>query len=385
MAATGTISVVIPCYNVETYVGETLCSVLNQSYRKLDVVVVDDSSTDGTLAVVNALAQDDPRVRVFERPHQGVNAARNFALRQTHGEYLTFLDGDDVLLEGAYADMVAALKQHRTDFVVGGYDRLRDGELWPAASWIRTAHKKDRGRTTVQKFPQIMVNAVQWTKLYRRAYWDEKVVDFALPGYYQDQPVSARAYARAEAFTVLARKVVLWRVRDELTSMTQQVRTVDNMRDRFATATAALRIFQAEAGAEVATIRHANYLNNDIAHAASFLEDANTAFWDRFRDELRRFVELDGLPVDWTRVHARQKVHYHLILAGERELAAEFRAGAREVKAGRDHLELDGDYYVPYPFWDRPDVGVPRELYRVSDVERRRIERARAAVTAPQP
>lgn len=91
-----TITVVIPAFNCEAYLAETLRSVQAQSERDLEIIVVDDGSRDGTAACAAAAAAHDPRVRVLSQPNAGPAAARNRALRAATGEYLAFVDGDDL-------------------------------------------------------------------------------------------------------------------------------------------------------------------------------------------------------------------------------------------------------------------------------------------------
>lgn len=90
------VSVVIPAYKAEIYIEETLRSVLAQTYTNLEVLVVDDGSPDALGEVVQRIAQEDGRVQYFRRENAGVSAARNFGYAQSKGDYLAFLDADDV-------------------------------------------------------------------------------------------------------------------------------------------------------------------------------------------------------------------------------------------------------------------------------------------------
>ena len=103
------VSVVVPVYDVEAYLPEALDSVLAQSHRALEVVVVDDGSTDGSGALADDYAGRDPRVRVVHTPNRGLGAARNVGVRHATGEILAFADSDDVVPVDAYRILLRQL------------------------------------------------------------------------------------------------------------------------------------------------------------------------------------------------------------------------------------------------------------------------------------
>ena len=91
------LSVIVPVYNIENYIIDSVDSILNQSYKNLEVLLVDDGSTDKTGTICDDYGAKDSRVKVFHVQHGGVSYARNIALDNMHGEYVAFVDGDDYL------------------------------------------------------------------------------------------------------------------------------------------------------------------------------------------------------------------------------------------------------------------------------------------------
>ncbi len=89
------VSVIIPCYNAQSWIRECLLSVLNQSYTNFEVLVIDDGSTDNSLEVANSCK--DRHTRVITQQNKGASAARNAGLNEAKGEYIQFLDADDLL------------------------------------------------------------------------------------------------------------------------------------------------------------------------------------------------------------------------------------------------------------------------------------------------
>jgi glycosyltransferase involved in cell wall biosynthesis len=94
------VSVIVPVFNGERFLSEALGSLRQEQEPKLEIIVVDDGSTDGSIDIVQALAQQDPRIRLIAGEHGGVSAARNIGVRAASGEYITFLDSDDLCPPG---------------------------------------------------------------------------------------------------------------------------------------------------------------------------------------------------------------------------------------------------------------------------------------------
>lgn len=123
MTSSVSISVVIPCYNVERHIGPCLRSVLAQDAPPLEVICVNDGSSDGTAAVIQALQAEYPgRITLLEGPHRGAGAARNTGMAAARGTYIQFLDADDRLLPDKLSGQVALLSaQNQPDLLVGDY------------------------------------------------------------------------------------------------------------------------------------------------------------------------------------------------------------------------------------------------------------------------
>jgi glycosyltransferase involved in cell wall biosynthesis len=120
------ISVVIPAFNAERYIREAVLSALTQSHQNLEVVVVDDGSTDGTAAAIAEL--NDPRLRIISQKNRGVSAARNQGLRCTSGEYVAFLDADDYWIPGKLEAQVQAFNSREELVAVGTLGRYVSAE-----------------------------------------------------------------------------------------------------------------------------------------------------------------------------------------------------------------------------------------------------------------
>ena len=125
------ISIVIVNYNRESYLEEAIASVLTQTWQDFELLIWDDGSTDGSVAIAHAYAQQDGRVRVIQAHHQGVAAACKVAINQTSGTYIGILDSDDILAPTALTQTAKILNSHpETGFVYTDYLNIdRDGKV----------------------------------------------------------------------------------------------------------------------------------------------------------------------------------------------------------------------------------------------------------------
>ena len=106
------ISVIVPIYDVESYLPKCVESVLRQTYTNLEIILVDDGSPDNSGKICDDFAARDPRVRVIHKENGGLSSARNAGLDAAHGEYITFLDSDDWIAEDAYEHLLSVLRKY---------------------------------------------------------------------------------------------------------------------------------------------------------------------------------------------------------------------------------------------------------------------------------
>lgn len=114
------VSVIIPVYNSEKYVEKCVRSVMNQTYRDLEIIIVNDGSTDSSGEILERLGEEDKRIRLFHQENGGVAVARNRGLEDTTGEYLTFVDGDDYIAEDYIERLYAYAVEKGAELVICG-------------------------------------------------------------------------------------------------------------------------------------------------------------------------------------------------------------------------------------------------------------------------
>lgn len=177
------ISVIIPVCNGGDCLGTAVASALGQTLADIEVIVVDDGSTDDTAARADAYAAADRRVRVLHRPHEGVSAARNAGLAVATGDYVAFLDADDALMPGIYEKALEKAEAESCDVLQFGHCEVRDGKV------TRTSMPNEKCRAKdLREAPEIVHLQTKyiWDKLFRRAMLEEGGIRFAPYGYHED-------------------------------------------------------------------------------------------------------------------------------------------------------------------------------------------------------
>lgn len=164
-----TVSVIVPVFNGEKYLERCVDSILNQEYEDLELILVDDGSTDGTGEICRRYERQDPRVLLITKENSGVSDSRNLAIGQALGTYLQFVDSDDWLAPDATRLMVRRMEETGCDLVIADFYRV-SGE--------RVSHKGDieeDGKMSLETFASYMMEnpadfyyGVLWNKLYRR-------------------------------------------------------------------------------------------------------------------------------------------------------------------------------------------------------------------------
>jgi CDP-glycerol glycerophosphotransferase len=227
------VSVVVPVYDVERWLPASLDSLLAQEGVDLEVVVVDDGSPDSSGEIANAYAARDARVSVLHVANGGLGSARNRGTERVTGEYLGFLDSDDVLAAGALATLTGTLEESGSDFVTGSVARWEHGAL-DEPPWMRRLHRQRRLGLAAREHPEILGDVFAWNKLFRTSFWRAHGLEWPEGVRYEDQPTTTRAYL-AGTFDVIPDVVYHWRIRHDGSSITQQRASVADLRDRWRT------------------------------------------------------------------------------------------------------------------------------------------------------
>ena len=124
------LSVIIPVYNAQNYIADCINSLTEQATSEVEIISVDDCSSDFSNIVLNKLANEDKRVKVFRQYNEGVSAARNRGILESCGEYICFVDADDVISQGFFKNMLNIIHKKQPDLIIYGGTTFPEKTLW---------------------------------------------------------------------------------------------------------------------------------------------------------------------------------------------------------------------------------------------------------------
>ena len=180
-AAAPDISVIIPVYNTADYLPACLDSVVNQSFDHYEIILVNDGSTDASQTIIDDYVRRFPgRIRAFAIPNGGLGNARNYGIGKARGEYLAFVDSDDLIHGDMLKKMYTAARQHNADCVMSDYIAFWDDGKW---EYVRSVDLPDAGRLDILRYSAKYGTVNACTKLVARELFDTVLFP---AGFYED-------------------------------------------------------------------------------------------------------------------------------------------------------------------------------------------------------
>ncbi len=228
------VSIVIPVYNAAAYVNECLQSVRKQTHAALDIIVINDGSTDTSEEIIRNHMSEDKRIRYFHQENHGLGYTRNRGIELSQGKYVFFLDSDDLVPAAAIGQLVNAAEKEGAEIAVGKVLRLTKQRLYPPLRHIDfNLYKKD-GVTTLKQSPELLQDSIACNKLWKRSFLIDNELAFTVGKYYEDLALTLKGPMLANKIAVIKDPVYFWRIReeDEGPSITQRQMELGNTRDR---------------------------------------------------------------------------------------------------------------------------------------------------------
>lgn len=203
------VSIIIPVYNVEQYLGQCLDSLLHQTYQHIEIIAIDDGSTDSSLQLLYEYASKDNRIHVLTQSNSGPSAARNLGLSKCNGEYITFADSDDWAEATMIEKLVDAMEKDESDIAICGH-------------WITYTHFKfkvcnakhqilNQKQAVKMILEDKIIKNYAWGKMYRRSLLP--MLYFPINQIYEDVRSIYKVFLKATRFSLLGEPLYYYRMR----------------------------------------------------------------------------------------------------------------------------------------------------------------------------
>lgn len=207
------LSVIIPVYNTSEYLAECFDSILGQTLKELEILVVDDGSDDGGWEIIDQYQQQYQNFRAFRQKRKRQGAARNLALQYAQGDYVAFADSDDTIPATAYEKMYRLAKHNNSDMVAGVQQSFNKLRRWKSVPVHNEKFIKLIPLCDVFSFPELLSDISACNRIIKREVIAEKGVVFSEKTSGEDLDFMARIYLRIRRITVLPEVVYNYRAR----------------------------------------------------------------------------------------------------------------------------------------------------------------------------
>ena len=212
------ISVIVPVYNCEDYIEESIKSILNQSFKDIEVICVDDGSTDDSLNILKELSMQDTRLKVFTQENQGSSVARNNALEKVSGDYIYFFDADDYIVDDCLEKVYSNAINNDSDIVLFKYDEYKE------ESFLNHSKKDIEKQFPKTDFNNFTFNCqdyrirafkgpfAPWFKFYKKEFLDKYDFEFPPNLNHNDVPFHVKTILKASKISFIPEYLYHYRI-----------------------------------------------------------------------------------------------------------------------------------------------------------------------------
>lgn len=349
------LSVIVACYNVAEYLRDCLDSLLAQTFKNFEVIMIDDHSDDDTSTIIDEYAQQyDNFKAVHNEQNFGPSASRNLGIELANGDWLAFVDGDDILPKRAYELMIGSLVKSGSQVVTGFVRRFDSGRDKP--SYLHSkAIVDDYRHVTLADHSELLYDTTSWNKIYSLSLLRHNDIKFPIGQIYEDVSFTLDAFLHSTGIDILTDVVYNWRWRESSgkASFTQVKNELPKYLDRITSLNQIRSLLQDNNLWDGKVKRQVEYklLDMDIPLFMDDIADADESFVYQFQEETVKFFRdwhLLDTPIIRT-LSVKKQYQYYALLNGDFELLKRISANAfsgRVAKLEQKSLNLP-EFHAP--------------------------------------
>ncbi len=221
------VSVIVPIYNVEAYLEKCITSIINQTYTNIEIILINDGSTDTSLKICQEYQKLDNRIIILNKNNEGLSAARNDGIAKSKGKYICFIDGDDYISPNYIEKLYNDLTKHKADIsVCNFYYENYQGSLTKkkeCQNQIYTSTEALKDIFLIQKNLEIMV----WNKLYKKELFTKNNITFPKSMIHEDNFVTYKLFAKSKRISLINDKLYYYVQRNNSITNTYSKKRLD--------------------------------------------------------------------------------------------------------------------------------------------------------------
>ncbi len=205
------ISVIIPVYNVEPYLAQCLNSVISQTYKRIDIVIVDNGSTDGSNKIINKYAEKDKRINIIREKNKGISYARNAGLKNAKGSLITYIDPDDSVVNDYIEILYNAITDNNSDIAIAGHITR-----YPKRDYIHVCDK-DMTISGKEACDRLLYDNGIDTSLWAKIFKTSEAIKHPFPNgqFFEDTAITGKLLADAKKISIIAKPIYYYNKREK--------------------------------------------------------------------------------------------------------------------------------------------------------------------------
>jgi len=243
------VSIVVPVYNVENYLQRCLDSIIGQTFQHIEIIVVNDGSTDTSLEILKHYAQREPRITLIDQSNQGLSGARNSGIKTAQGEYILFVDSDDIIEPSLVEECLQLIKKEQSDIIVYGYKKVKEDMSLIAQPYLEN-RTLDRAEALYELL-SLNISPMACNKFIRTDLLKNNRISFPVAKLHEDVGTMYKIFWSAKRISTTSKSYYYWINRE--TSITGAI-----------------------------TYKHINHMTELLVDKKHFLQENN--IYEKYRD-----------------------------------------------------------------------------------------------------
>ena len=356
------VSVVVPIYNMGEYLNECLDSLVNQTLKEIEVLMVNDGSTDSSEEIASEYANKYSNFYLFNKSNGGLSSARNYAIPFVKGEYIAFLDSDDYVSEDAYEKLYDMSGNGECDIIMGNVERFNSKRYHSSSLHVKV-FKDDIKNTNIFNYPELIYDTIATNKLFKLEFWIANDFKFPEGVLYEDIPVIIPAQFKSESTAVLTDIIYFWREREGLNkSITQDRVNITNFKDRLNALKSVDRFVEENVVDETCIYyKYFKWIDLDLKIYINLLDQADNDFIEYFIPQFQNYIK--NIPkYVFKDLRAIDQIKYYFIEISDVDSLLQTLDFEKNRMKSLE-VVLKGDkYFGKFPF-----KGIPEEYFEMTN------------------